>query len=89
MVQHTEAPRACGVGTIDLVRPLGMAGIRCAVVARAARDAGVPFPRSLRWALTCEAKSGMSLDDPVPVVRGPLILLNRRLHRGRRRRVPE
>jgi hypothetical protein len=51
MVQRTEAPRACGIGTMDLVRPLGMAGIRCAVVARAA------------------------------------ILLDRRLHRGRRRRV--
>lgn len=89
MVQRPEAPRACGIGTMNLVRPLGMAGIRCAVVARAARDAGVPFPRSLRWALTCDAKSGMSLDDPVPVVRGPLILLDRRLHRRRRRRVPE
>lgn len=89
MVQRTEAPRACVIGTMDLVRPLGMAGIRCAVAARAAGDAGVPVPRSLRWALTCEAKSGMSLDDPVPVVRGALILLDRRLHRGRRRRVPE
>jgi hypothetical protein len=54
MVQRPEAPRACGIGTMNLVRPIGM-----------------------------------SLDDPVPVVQGPLILLDRRLHRGRRRRVPE
>jgi hypothetical protein len=54
MVQRPEAPRAYGIGTMNLVGRLGM-----------------------------------SLDDPVPVVRGPLILLDRRMHRGRRRRVPE
>src|SRR5438552_14967871 len=29
-----QAPLACVIGTMDLVRPLGLAGIRCAVVAR-------------------------------------------------------
>ena len=28
-----RAPLACVMGSIDLVRPLGLAGIRCAVVA--------------------------------------------------------
>jgi D-aspartate ligase len=33
MSSRHEAPLACVIGTMDVVRPLGMAGIRCAVVA--------------------------------------------------------
>jgi D-aspartate ligase len=50
--------------------------------ARAARDAGIPLRRWLPWALACEAKSGASADDPMPLVRGALTLLGERL-RGR------
>jgi predicted ATP-grasp superfamily ATP-dependent carboligase len=46
------------------------------VDARAAREAGVPFRRWLRWALACEARSGLSIDDPAPAVRGALMLLS-------------
>jgi D-aspartate ligase len=38
-----ERPLACVIGDMDLVRPLGLAGIRCAVVAR--RDDPVTFSR--------------------------------------------
>ncbi|MFL5780647.1 MAG: ATP-grasp domain-containing protein [Thermoleophilaceae bacterium] len=39
----TEHPRACVLGDTDLVRPLGLAGIRCAVVTR--RDSPKAFSR--------------------------------------------
>jgi D-aspartate ligase len=38
----------------------------------AARAAGVPFLRWLRWALGCEAKRVMAWDDPMPFVRAVL-----------------
>ena len=37
---------------------------------RAAREAGVPLRRWARWAVTCDAKSGIAWDDPLPVLRG-------------------
>ena len=37
---------------------------------RAAREAGTPLRRWLRWAVTCEAKSGVAWDDPLPVIGG-------------------
>ncbi|MDP8904257.1 MAG: ATP-grasp domain-containing protein [Chloroflexota bacterium] len=37
---------------------------------RAAREAGMPLHRWLRWALTCEAKSGLAWDDPLPIIGG-------------------
>jgi D-aspartate ligase len=46
--------------------------------ARAASAAGVPPRRWLRWALACEAKSGLSRDDPLPFLRGTLTSAVRR-----------
>jgi D-aspartate ligase len=40
--------------------------------ARAARAVGIPLRRWIRWALSCEAKSSLALDDPMPVVRSRL-----------------
>ncbi|MBI5103720.1 MAG: ATP-grasp domain-containing protein [Solirubrobacterales bacterium] len=40
--------------------------------ARAAREAGIPLRRWLRWFAACEAKSVVSLDDPWPFLRGTL-----------------
>lgn len=37
---------------------------------RAARETGMPLHRWLQWAVTCEAKSGVSWDDPLPVIGG-------------------
>jgi predicted ATP-grasp superfamily ATP-dependent carboligase len=52
--------------------------------ARAAREAGIPLRRWLPWALACETRSGVSLDDPLPLVRGALTLLEDRVRaRGR------
>jgi D-aspartate ligase len=34
MAHASRRPLACVIGTMDLVRPLGLAGVRCAVVAR-------------------------------------------------------
>ena len=52
--------------------------------ARAASAAGVPPRRWLRWALGCEAKSGLSRDDPLPFLRGTLTsAVRRRLPRRR------
>ena len=54
--------------------------------ARAASAAGVPPRRWLRWALGCEAKSGLSRDDPLPFLRGTLTsAVRRRLPRRRAR----
>jgi hypothetical protein len=38
----------------------------------ASRAAGVPLVPWLRWVLACEAKSSLSWDDPLPVVRSTL-----------------
>jgi D-aspartate ligase len=35
----------------------------------AARAGGMPLAAWLRWALTCEAKSTLSWDDPMPLLR--------------------
>jgi predicted ATP-grasp superfamily ATP-dependent carboligase len=37
---------------------------------RAAAEAGIPLLRWLPWALGCEAKSGVALDDPMPLLYG-------------------
>jgi D-aspartate ligase len=37
---------------------------------RAARSEGISTVRWLRWAWTCEAKSGFAWDDPLPLARG-------------------
>ena len=47
--------------------------------ARAAREAGIPLRRWLPWALACETRSGVSYDDPLPLVRGALTLLKDRV----------
>lgn len=47
--------------------------------ARAARAMGIPLYRWLRWALAADAKSTVSLDDPMPLVRGSLRQLARRV----------
>jgi D-aspartate ligase len=57
--------------------------------ARAARASGISLRRWIPWALTCEAKSAWAWDDPMPVLRGSLWRVSRRLHsalgrRGRR-----
>jgi predicted ATP-grasp superfamily ATP-dependent carboligase len=36
----------------------------------AARHLGIPFPRWFAWALGCEAKRGIALDDPLPLIGG-------------------
>jgi D-aspartate ligase len=40
--------------------------------AAAAKEWGVPISRWLPWALSCPAKSAVSLDDPMPFLRGVL-----------------
>jgi hypothetical protein len=35
---------------------------------RAAREAGIPLLEWLPWAMSCEVKSAMALDDPFPLV---------------------
>lgn len=50
--------------------------------ARAARSAGITLRRWLPWAVTCEAKSGVALDDPMPFLRGLLKPLRARLSRS-------
>lgn len=48
---------------------------------KAARESGMPTSTWLRWALACEAKSVMSWDDPMPLLRGALSqMLYRKLH---------
>jgi predicted ATP-grasp superfamily ATP-dependent carboligase len=47
--------------------------------ARAAREAGIPFWRWVRWALSCETMSGVAYDDPLPLLRGALTVLEGRL----------
>ncbi len=46
---------------------------------RAARLQGVPLARWLPWMLTCEAKYGVALDDPLPIPRAAAVRLSRRL----------
>jgi hypothetical protein len=46
--------------------------------ARAAYAAGVPPLTWLRWAGGCQAMSGLSLDDPLPFIRGTLASAVRR-----------
>ena len=41
----------------------------------AAREAGIPLRRWLPWALRCEAKRALSLDDPLPLVGAALASL--------------
>jgi D-aspartate ligase len=50
--------------------------------ARAARAAGIPLHRWLPWAITCEAKSAVALDDPMPLLQGWLKPLRARLSRS-------
>jgi D-aspartate ligase len=50
--------------------------------ARAARAVGIPFHRWLVWALSAEAKSTVSIDDPLPLVRGTLKHLVRAIGRA-------
>jgi D-aspartate ligase len=54
--------------------------------ARAARAAGIPLRRWLPWALASEAKSTVSLDDPLPIVMGTAARLGARLGVGPRGR---
>ncbi|HET8651938.1 MAG TPA: ATP-grasp domain-containing protein [Gaiellaceae bacterium] len=57
--------------------------------ARAARASGVPLRRWVPWALTCEAKSAWAWDDPMPVVRGSIWRVSRRLRSALNRRESE
>ena len=52
----------------------------------AARRQGIPLRRWIPWALSCEAKSIVSLDDPLPVVMGGLARAGVPLRLGRRSR---
>jgi D-aspartate ligase len=52
----------------------------------AARRHGVPLRRWIPWALSCEAKSVLALDDPLPAVMGALHRLGGPLGLGPRRR---
>ena len=47
--------------------------------ARAAREAGIPLARWIPWAASCEAKSAIAWDDPMPVLGATLWRLRRRL----------
>ena len=51
---------------------------------RAARQAGIPLRHWVPWALSVEAKSAVTLDDPMPLVRGSLSRLAGRLLAARR-----
>jgi predicted ATP-grasp superfamily ATP-dependent carboligase len=53
--------------------------------AGAARAAGIPFHRWLPWALASEAKSTISLDDPLPILMGAAVRVGGRLGIGPRR----
>jgi D-aspartate ligase len=53
--------------------------------ARAAGEAGIPLRRWVPWALSAEAKSAVSLDDPMPLVHRLLSRLAGRFLAGRRR----
>jgi D-aspartate ligase len=55
--------------------------------APAARREGVALRRWIPWALSCEAKSVVALDDPLPTVMGVLIRIGARLGLGPRARV--
>jgi D-aspartate ligase len=51
--------------------------------ARAAKAHGIPLARWLPWALSCEAKSAVAWDDPMPIVRGSLARLSQRARSSR------
>jgi predicted ATP-grasp superfamily ATP-dependent carboligase len=56
--------------------------------ARAARRQGVPLRRWLPWAISCEAKAVVAMDDPLPMVMGGVHRIGSALGvgpRGRRR----
>jgi len=50
---------------------------------QAARKWGVPMGEWAAWALRCEARSMVSLSDPLPLLRLALVRGRRRLRRGR------
>ena len=50
---------------------------------QASRQWGVPLREWLPWALRCEARSMMALDDPLPLLRLALLRGTRKLRRGR------
>ncbi len=54
--------------------------------ARAARAQGISLRRWIRWAIACEAKSVVALDDPLPMVMGGLTRVGARLGIGPRAR---
>ena len=54
--------------------------------ARAARAQGVPLHRWVPWAISSDAKSVVSLDDPLPVIMGALARAGAWLGRGPRAR---
>jgi len=54
--------------------------------ARAARRDGIPLRRWIPWAISCEAKSVVSLDDPLPFLMGALVRLAAPLGVGPRAR---
>src|SRR4051812_14916824 len=60
----SQQPLACVLGDMDLVRPLGRAGIPCAVVER--RDPGV-YSKFTRMRIRCGAEPGA---DPEGFVAG-------------------
>jgi D-aspartate ligase len=70
------------VGLPRIAPPPARAGVRWVYRdedARAAAEAGIPIRRWLPWALACEARSGVSYDDPLPLVRGALTVLQENL----------
>jgi D-aspartate ligase len=75
---------------IGLPRPVpcaarpGVRWIYHAHDARAARNEGVAMWRWIPWALSCEAKSVVALDDPLPTVMGVLMRIGARLGLGPR-----
>jgi D-aspartate ligase len=54
--------------------------------ARAARDQGIPLRRWIPWALGCEAKAVVALDDPMPALMGAVSRLGAPLRVGPLRR---
>jgi predicted ATP-grasp superfamily ATP-dependent carboligase len=47
-----------------------------------AMEQGIPLRRWVPWALRCEAKSVIALDDPMPTVGGALARVSRRMRRS-------
>jgi D-aspartate ligase len=77
---------------VGLPRPLPQAarpGVRWiyhAHDARAAHRDGVPMRRWIPWAVSCEAKSIVALDDPLPMVMGALMRVGAAVGLGPRAR---